>query len=140
MKQNDASSDRWKIHRRVFQVGSIFLILISFLMITAPIMMPDQPFLPSMLGRAIPPGLQRSLLIVLGCLHLLEGVLLFTFHRGGWFIGLGTAGLGVINGLVSGPHWIPVLTALFVILYLFYTRPLFLGDRRAAGAGREGTS
>ena len=125
-------------------------------MILLPLFLRDYASLKTVLGRPLDPAYQRTVLIIYGILHMVEGLLLLQLSPIGWALALATTCMGILGnlsagfasaGLQSSPTgvspgigatlaWGPLLTGVIILLYLFYTRSLF--SETASGSRIEG--
>jgi hypothetical protein len=113
------------LHRRLVQVGATLEVLVACFLISGPLLIPDFPILPKVLGMAVPIIYQRTAVALMGTTMLVEGILLMSLSPMGWWMAMILGPLGVLDGLIGATRFWPTLLDILLLFYLYYVREVF---------------
>jgi hypothetical protein len=114
-----------QFHRKaLFGLAMVFFSL-SSLSVIGPLILPTTPLMDKFFGMAIPLQYQRAMAVLLGAFGLVMSIMLITFRPFAWWFLMVAGVIGVIQGLISVPAFLPTLLNILFVFYLYLMRPLY---------------
>ena len=121
-----------QLHRRVLHGLAMFLFVVCSLLVVAPLALsPTTALMDKFFGMDVPLPFQRALVVALGASGLVGAVLMITFRPEAWYVLIASGVLGVVQGLLSVPAFLPTAMNIACVVYLFTVRPLYFPAARS---------
>ena len=115
-----------RLHRHILAAGAVMLFLVSTFLVVGPLLVPPAtPLMDRFFWIEVPLAYQRALVVLLGAAGLVLSALLVTFRPFAWWTLMACMTVGVVQGLVAVPAFLPTMLNILCAFYLWMVRPLY---------------
>lgn len=112
-------------HRKVLYALAMAIFAVSSVLAIFPLALPMMALMDRFFGMDVPLQYQRVLVVLLGAYGLVMAIALITFRRAAWWFLMVTGVIGVLQGLIGVPAFLPTLLNILFVFYLYLMRPLY---------------
>lgn len=116
-----------ELHRKIVYALAMGLFVVSSILVAVPLLplFSYTPLMDKFFAADVPMQYQRALVVLLGASGLIGAVLMITFKPQSWYVLMAFGVVGILQGLIAVPAFLPTLANILSVFYLYTIRPLY---------------
>jgi hypothetical protein len=114
-----------QLQRRGLYALAMVLFLLSSWCVIMPLALPMMPLMDKFFWMDVPMQYQRALVVIHGALGLCGAALMISFRPFAWYVLMAVGSIGIVQGLLAVPAFLPTLINILAVFFLYTCRPLY---------------